>query len=86
MQVQIWQKCAKGSDNVTGGHTSSEQADNGPDCTRELLNYQIFLGGGPQTPTVRRAYSIPHPLLGQSLAGHILTKYIFANSDSYCIC
>ena len=61
-------------------HNSSEEADNAPSCTRELLtdlSYQMFLGG---SPPMSRPSCIPHPLPHQCLAGCTLTKqYSFAN-------
>ena len=52
MQVQMLQKCAKGSDSVTDSVTPVQQIDNASECTRELLTSKLLKvsGGGPQTP------------------------------------
>ena len=45
-------KCVKGSDNVTGSviPVQNKHADKAPDCTRQPLNYQKFLGGEAPIP------------------------------------
>ena len=42
-------------------------------------------GGSPQTPTVKRDYSIPYPLLHQCLTSHILTKHSLLIGTSYLL-